>query len=238
MAKKSSIEKNNRRRKMAKSLAGRRARLKEIVMDKDKPVEYAEIKSWLAHRCGDALDLTGLEQAPRESLFSWIMERVEKLHDVRGEQYGEDWEKIERFLIIETIEHWLKMQQRLMLEIVREPLPVRERLERLLEAVLPSRDAVRSELSFQTEVWSFAKDHPEALQALHQAYLGFRHACSDMIEVGRDEGYVTAADASWIYLLMHALIDGIAFQLVLDPDLDLAELRQRLLQLIDRLVTA
>ncbi|MCA9671212.1 MAG: TetR family transcriptional regulator C-terminal domain-containing protein [Myxococcales bacterium] len=141
-------------------------------------------------------------------------------------------------LIIETIEHWLKMQQRLMLEIVREPLPVRERLERLLEAVLPSRDAVRSELSFQTEVWSFAKDHPEALQALHQAYLGFRHACSDMIEVGRDEGYVTAADASWIYLLMHALIDGIAFQLVLDPDLDLAELRQRLLQLIDRLVTA
>jgi len=39
MAKKSSIEKNNRRRKMAKSLAGRRARLKEIVMDKDKPVE-------------------------------------------------------------------------------------------------------------------------------------------------------------------------------------------------------
>jgi small subunit ribosomal protein S14 len=39
MAKKSSIEKNNRRRKMAKQMAGRRARLKEIVMDKDKPVE-------------------------------------------------------------------------------------------------------------------------------------------------------------------------------------------------------
>lgn len=39
MAKKSAIEKNNRRRKMAKSLAGRRARLKDIVMDKTKPVE-------------------------------------------------------------------------------------------------------------------------------------------------------------------------------------------------------
>ncbi|MFZ0423648.1 MAG: 30S ribosomal protein S14 [Xanthobacteraceae bacterium] len=39
MAKKSSIEKNNRRRKMAKSFAGRRERLKTIVRDKSKPVE-------------------------------------------------------------------------------------------------------------------------------------------------------------------------------------------------------
>jgi small subunit ribosomal protein S14 len=39
MAKKSSIEKDKRRRKMAKSLAGRRARLKAIVMDKTKPME-------------------------------------------------------------------------------------------------------------------------------------------------------------------------------------------------------
>ena len=39
MAKKSSIEKNNRRRKMAKSFAGRRERLKAIIRDKSKPVE-------------------------------------------------------------------------------------------------------------------------------------------------------------------------------------------------------
>ena len=39
MAKKSSIEKNNRRRRMAKKFSGRRARLKEIVQDKTKPVE-------------------------------------------------------------------------------------------------------------------------------------------------------------------------------------------------------
>ena len=39
MAKKSSIEKDKRRRKMAKSMAGRRARLKAIVMDKTKPME-------------------------------------------------------------------------------------------------------------------------------------------------------------------------------------------------------
>jgi small subunit ribosomal protein S14 len=39
MAKKSSIEKNNRRKRMAKSHAGRRARLKAIVMDKNKSME-------------------------------------------------------------------------------------------------------------------------------------------------------------------------------------------------------
>ena len=39
MAKKSSIEKNNRRRRMSKQYSGRRARLKAIAMDKAKPME-------------------------------------------------------------------------------------------------------------------------------------------------------------------------------------------------------
>lgn len=39
MAKKSSIEKNNRRRKMTKQFAGRRAKLKAIVSNKDLPME-------------------------------------------------------------------------------------------------------------------------------------------------------------------------------------------------------
>ena len=39
MAKKSSIEKNKRRRRMAKSFSGRRSRLKAIVSDKTKPME-------------------------------------------------------------------------------------------------------------------------------------------------------------------------------------------------------
>jgi|SRR5581483_5362222 len=39
MAKKSSIEKNKRRQRMAKSFAGRRTRLKAIIMDKTKPME-------------------------------------------------------------------------------------------------------------------------------------------------------------------------------------------------------
>jgi small subunit ribosomal protein S14 len=39
MAKKSSIEKNNRRRRLAKRFSGRRERLKAIVNDKTKPIE-------------------------------------------------------------------------------------------------------------------------------------------------------------------------------------------------------
>jgi small subunit ribosomal protein S14 len=39
MAKKSSIEKNNRRAKMAKQTAAKRARLKAIISDKKKPLE-------------------------------------------------------------------------------------------------------------------------------------------------------------------------------------------------------
>jgi small subunit ribosomal protein S14 len=39
MAKKSSVEKNNRRRKLAQQFAARRARLKAIAGDKTKPTE-------------------------------------------------------------------------------------------------------------------------------------------------------------------------------------------------------
>ena len=39
MAKKSSIEKNNRRQRMAKNAAAKRSRLKAIIADKKKPME-------------------------------------------------------------------------------------------------------------------------------------------------------------------------------------------------------
>jgi small subunit ribosomal protein S14 len=39
MAKKSSIEKNNRRRRLAKKFSGRRSRLKAIARDKNRPME-------------------------------------------------------------------------------------------------------------------------------------------------------------------------------------------------------
>jgi small subunit ribosomal protein S14 len=65
MAKKSSIEKNNRRRKMAKTYSGRRARLKAIAMDKTKPME---------DRFAAALKLAEL---PRNSAPNRIRNRCE-----------------------------------------------------------------------------------------------------------------------------------------------------------------
>jgi preprotein translocase subunit SecA len=73
--------------------------------DKDKKIDYEEIRKWIFHRVDDGLDLTGLEEAPRETMFQWIMERVEKLHDVRAELYGDDWNEVLRFLILETIDN-------------------------------------------------------------------------------------------------------------------------------------
>ena len=65
MAKKSSIEKNERRRKMAKSLSGRRSRLKAIVGDKTKPME---------ERFAASLKLA---QLPRNSSATRIRNRCE-----------------------------------------------------------------------------------------------------------------------------------------------------------------
>lgn len=65
MAKKSSIEKNNRRRRMVKSFAGKRARLKAIANDKTKPME---------ERFAATLKLA---QLPRNSSATRIRNRCE-----------------------------------------------------------------------------------------------------------------------------------------------------------------
>jgi small subunit ribosomal protein S14 len=65
MAKTSSIEKNNRRRKLAKKYSGRRSRLKAIAQDKDLPME---------ERFAAVLKLAEL---PRNSAPSRIRNRCE-----------------------------------------------------------------------------------------------------------------------------------------------------------------
>ena len=72
MAKKSSIEKNNRRRRMAKQFAGRRARLKAIANDKTKPME---------ERFAASLKLAEL---PRNSSATRIHNRCEMTGRPRG----------------------------------------------------------------------------------------------------------------------------------------------------------
>jgi small subunit ribosomal protein S14 len=72
MAKKSSIEKNNRRRKMTKQFAGRRSRLKEIAGDKTRPME---------ERFAAALKLAEL---PRNGSATRIRNRCEVTGRPRG----------------------------------------------------------------------------------------------------------------------------------------------------------
>jgi small subunit ribosomal protein S14 len=72
MAKKSSVEKNKRRRKMAKTFSGRRTRLKAIVTDKTKPLE---------ERFQASLKLAEL---PRNSAPSRVRNRCEITGRPRG----------------------------------------------------------------------------------------------------------------------------------------------------------
>ena len=72
MAKKSSIEKNNRRRRLAKKYSGRRSRLKEIAQNKSLPME---------ERFAAALKLA---QVPRNSSKTRIRNRCEVTGRPRG----------------------------------------------------------------------------------------------------------------------------------------------------------
>jgi len=72
MAKKSSIEKNNRRKRMAKSFSGRRARLKAIARDKSLPME---------ERFAATLKLAEL---PRNSAINRVRNRCEMSGRPRG----------------------------------------------------------------------------------------------------------------------------------------------------------
>ena len=72
MAKKSSIEKNNRRRRLAKKFSGRRSRLKAIARDKDRPME---------DRFAATLKLAEL---PRNSAATRVRNRCEMTGRPRG----------------------------------------------------------------------------------------------------------------------------------------------------------
>jgi small subunit ribosomal protein S14 len=72
MAKKSSIEKNNRRRRLAKKYSGRRSRLKAIARDKNRPMEerfaatlkLAELpRNSSANRIRNRCEMTGRSRA-------------------------------------------------------------------------------------------------------------------------------------------------------------------------------
>lgn len=139
-------------------------------------------------------------------------------------------------LLIATIRHYHEQQHQMLSALVLIDAPAEALLPRLVEAAFLSRESVEAELRFQVEVWSFAKDRPDALEAVAESYRAFRSACEALLHRGVEEGYVTAIDRDWAYLFMHALVDGLSFQLALDPDLDVGELQRRTTLLFERLL--
>ncbi len=116
-------------------------------------------------------------------------------------------------------------------------LATRDKLRLMIFAAFPSRRDVEREVRFQTEVWSYAKDEPAARTAVEQSYRDFRVACARLLDAGAREGLVTTRDREGAAQLIHALIDGLSFQLAVSPDLEVEALRARLEQLIVALVT-
>jgi len=125
-----------------------------------------------------------------------------------------------------------QVREGLVLIVALPGLDVQAKLRLLIQAAFPSVEDVEREVRFQSEVWSFAKDEPRARAAVVGSYRDFRDACSSLLGAGADEGLATTPQREWAYLFIHALVDGLTFQLAVQPELDLPELRWRLERVI------
>lgn len=141
-------------------------------------------------------------------------------------------------LFVETIRRYHTKVAEQLLGIASEPMPARDRVARLVETAFPDRDTVEKEVRFQTEVWTFAKEHPEALAEVRGAYVQSRLAIEVLLEIGAGEGYVTNPQREGLAIALQALVDGFSLQIAFDPTLDVTDARQQLLGAIEALVGA
>ena len=141
-------------------------------------------------------------------------------------------------LVTSSIAQFLDLQQMALSMVVDdESTPIPERVRRLVTIALPEREQVSQDLRFLVEVWSYAKARPEAMAVVRDAYTRFRAACETLIERGVERGYVRVADPRLANVMINALLDGLSFQVALDEELDVAILRERVLALVDALLT-
>ncbi len=141
-------------------------------------------------------------------------------------------------LILDAIARHHALQQQTMQELLARDLPARELLSALVALAFPSQELVELELRFQIEVWSFAKTRPAVWAALAVSYRSFREVCESLLGRGVREGWVRAERIPWLYRIIHALADGLSFQIALEPGLDVDALREELEGLIERLLAA
>jgi len=139
-------------------------------------------------------------------------------------------------LIIATIRRYHEEQAELLQGLVALPLPARAKLRMVVDATLPSQAAVQDELRFQVEVLSFAKARPEVLEEVRGSYRAFRDACERLLEEGVADGSVQVANLGFTYRVLHALIDGLSFQLAVEPDVDMGALRNDTVALFESLL--
>lgn len=143
-------------------------------------------------------------------------------------------------LIVAAIRQYHDAQAAMLRAIVDGDQPLSERLDSLIAAAFIGREAVEREVRFQSEVWSYAKTNPEAREAIGSSYRVFREACAELLRGGIDRGEVRmrdpADDITSVYLVIHALIDGLTFQVAVDPSLDLDDVRKQLRRSIDRVI--
>lgn len=126
-----------------------------------------------------------------------------------------------------AIDHYLEQQTALLFALVEQPTDARTKLRMLIAAAFPSAESALREVSFQSEVLSYAKQHPAIRESVAASYRAFRDACARLLDEGKEAGLVTVEDRDWAYLFVHALMDGLTLQLVVQPDLDLDALRSR-----------
>ncbi len=140
-------------------------------------------------------------------------------------------------LVVEAIDGYIEGLIELFLSIARSTDSAKDRLQRLIDAAFSSREVVETQTRFLVEVWSFAKNKPDMLRKVREAFVHYSQATKEIVQIGAKEGYVgdVGVELDWFYLFMHALFDGLALQVMLDDRFDINTLRMKLFQFIDGL---
>lgn len=180
--------------------------------------------------------LTSLKLMIEESHQSMTLEKVAKQTGL-SKGLISYYFKNKDTLILETMHFFLNMHKQRLMAIVYQEAPVKIRVKNLIEAALPSTQDIEQMMRFHSEILSFAKSNPKAEKAIRQFYMEFRKICEEIIKVGTKEGYVKNKNTEWAAIFIHALFDGLGFQISLDPKLDVSKLRKQVFQLLDQLLT-
>ncbi|MBL8956706.1 MAG: TetR family transcriptional regulator C-terminal domain-containing protein [Myxococcaceae bacterium] len=128
-------------------------------------------------------------------------------------------------LISATMRGALELYGQLLLAVATEEAPLRTRLKHLIAAALPDAELLRERIAFVAEVWSFAKTSPETREAVRAAHAGVYEVTRKLLDLGIEEGFVTAKNARALLLPISAMFDGLAVHAA-HSDLDVEELRR------------